>query len=125
MVDAVLGEREADQPASMGRHEVDRLRGRHLRRDDEIALVLAILVIDQDVHAAIARLVDDFLDGGEDRAVVVRLEEGFELGESLGGGVPAILPAIAQGVGVQTGGAGEAGAGHGARCDEIANACDE
>ena len=33
--------------------------------NDQVALVLAVLVIDQDEHAAIARLLDDFLDRGE------------------------------------------------------------
>ena len=59
LVGAVLGQREADQAAAVARHEVDRVRGRHLRRDDEVALILAALVVDEDEHAAVARLVDD------------------------------------------------------------------
>jgi hypothetical protein len=124
-VDAFLGEREADEAAPVHRHEVDRLRGRHLRGDDEIAFVLAVLVVDEDVHPAVARLVDDLFDRCEHRLVVIGVEEGFELGEGLGGGIPARFGAIAQGVGVEPSGAGEASACHGARCDEIANACDE
>src|SRR3546814_10656736 len=63
--DAVLREREADQPAPVRRHEVDRVGGHHLRGDDEIALVLAILVVDEDEHAAVLRLVDDLFGAGE------------------------------------------------------------
>ena len=58
-----LRQRETDQAASVFRHEVDGLRRAHLRRDDEIALILAILRIDQDKHAPVARIFDQFLDG--------------------------------------------------------------
>ena len=58
-VGAVLGQREADQAAAVPRHEVDRLGRGHLRRDDEVALILAVVVVDQDEHPAVARLVDD------------------------------------------------------------------
>ena len=44
-------------------HEVDRVRRGELRRDDEVALVLAVLVVDQDEHAAVARFLDQFLGG--------------------------------------------------------------
>jgi hypothetical protein len=54
-----LGQRETDQAATELRHEVDLLGRRHLRGDDQVALVLAVLVIDQDEHPAVARLVDD------------------------------------------------------------------
>ena len=46
-------------------HEVDRIRRRHLGGNDEIALILAVLVVDEDEHPPIARLVDQLLDGGE------------------------------------------------------------
>ena len=39
---ALFGEREADQAASIARHEVDRLGRRELGRDQQIAFVLAI-----------------------------------------------------------------------------------
>ncbi len=65
LLDPLAGEREADQPARMAGHEIHRLRRRELRRDDEIALVLAILVIDEDEHAPGARLLDQLLGGGE------------------------------------------------------------
>src|SRR5690606_22770534 len=78
-VDALLGERQADQPPPVRGHEVDRVGSRHLRRDDEVALVLTVLVVDEDEHATIARLVDDLLDRHENRGVVVLAEEAFEL----------------------------------------------
>src|SRR5207245_2166446 len=63
---AALGrERQADQPAPLLGHEVDRLRGHELGRDREIALVLAIGVIAYDHHLAQADLVDRALDRGE------------------------------------------------------------
>ena len=64
-VDARLGHRQADQPAPVPRHEVDLLRRRHLRGDDQIAFILAILVIDQDEHPAVLRLVDDLFGARE------------------------------------------------------------
>ena len=33
--------------------------------DDEVAFVLPVLVVDQDEHAAVARVLDQLLDGGE------------------------------------------------------------
>ncbi len=65
LLDAGAGEREADQAARMAGHEVDRLGGGELGGDDEIALVLAVLVIDQDEHPPGPRLLDELLDGGE------------------------------------------------------------
>ena len=43
----------------MAGHEVDRLGRGHLRGNDQIALILAVVVVDQDEHPAVARLVDD------------------------------------------------------------------
>ena len=37
-------------------HEVDRLRRRKFGGNDQVAFVLAIFVVDQDHHAAIAQL---------------------------------------------------------------------
>ena len=42
-------------------HEVDGLGRRPLRGNDKVALVLAILVVDQDEHPALAGLLDDVL----------------------------------------------------------------
>ena len=56
----------------MGGHEIDRLRSRHLGGDHKVALVLAILVIDEDEHAAIAGIFDDLLDGSRLRRHRIR-----------------------------------------------------
>ena len=45
---ALRGQAQADQPPGVGRHEVDRLRRDELRRDRQIAFVLAIRVVDDD-----------------------------------------------------------------------------
>ncbi len=72
-----LVKREADQAAAMARHEVDRVRRRHLRRNDEIALILAAFVVDEDEHASVARLVDDRL-GADQHLGVAALDQLFE-----------------------------------------------
>src|SRR3546814_20063150 len=69
----------SDQPAPVRRHEVDRVGGHHLRGDDEIALVLAILVVDEDEHAAVLRLVDDLFGAGEEGVAQMR-ERGVRFG---------------------------------------------
>ena len=56
------GQRQADQPAAVGGHEVDRLGGRELRGHHQVALVLAILAVADDDHAATADLLDRLLD---------------------------------------------------------------
>ena len=66
---AALGrEREADQPAPLARHEVDRVGRRELGRDRQVALVLAVLVVADDHHPARADVLDRLLDRGERRA---------------------------------------------------------
>jgi hypothetical protein len=47
-------------------HEVDGIGSGHLRRHDEVALVLAVLGVDQDDHAAVAQIVDDLVDGRQE-----------------------------------------------------------
>ncbi len=61
LLDPLARQRQADQAAAVLGHEVDRRGRRHLRRDDEVALVLAAFVVDQDEHPAVARFLDDFL----------------------------------------------------------------
>ena len=63
-------QREADQPAPVGGHEVHGFGRGHLRGDDQIALILAVLVIDKDEHAPVARILDDILDGTDGVAPV-------------------------------------------------------
>ena len=65
LVAALLREAEADEPARVRDHEVDRLRRRELGGDRQVALVLAVLVVDDDDEAAGADVLDRLLDGGE------------------------------------------------------------
>ena len=66
LLGALRRERKANEPAAVLGHEVDGVGGRHLRRDDEVALVLALLGIDQNEHPAVARILDHLLDRGEE-----------------------------------------------------------
>ena len=67
LVAAVRREREADQPAPLLGHEVDRLGRRELGGHREVALVLAVLVVADDDHLARADVLDRLLDGRERR----------------------------------------------------------
>ncbi len=49
----------------MAGHEIDRLRGHLVRRHDQIALVLAILVIDDNDLLPAADALDRFFNGQE------------------------------------------------------------
>ena len=62
---ALRGEREADQAAAVGRHEVDRLGRDELGRHGEVAFVLAALVVADHDHAAGADVGQGFVDRGE------------------------------------------------------------
>ena len=70
LLGAVGVERQADKPAAMLGHEIDGVRRCHLRGDDEVALVLALLCIDEDEHAPVAGVFDDLLDGGQRRVIL-------------------------------------------------------
>ena len=60
---AALGrQREADQPARLLGHEVDRLGRRELGGEHEVALVLAVLVVADDDHLAGADVLERLLD---------------------------------------------------------------
>ena len=48
LVAALLGQGDADEAAALARHEVDRGGRDVLGREAEVALVLAILVVDDD-----------------------------------------------------------------------------
>ena len=65
---ALAGQRQADQAARVGDHEVDVGRLDQFGRHDQIALVFAILVVDDDDHAAVADFFQQFGDGGETHA---------------------------------------------------------
>ena len=72
---AALGrEAEADEPAAVRRHERDRLRRDELRRDRQVALVLAVGVVDDDHEAAAADVLDRLLDGRERRCRLLRAQ---------------------------------------------------
>ena len=61
--DAVRRHRHADQSARILGHEVDRIGRHELRRHRQVAFVLALLVIDDDHEAAVAKVIDRFVDG--------------------------------------------------------------
>ena len=65
LVGALLGEAEADQPARVGRHEVDRVGRRELRGDRQVAFVLAVGIVDDDDEPALADVLDRLLDRRE------------------------------------------------------------
>src|SRR5262249_7484266 len=58
---------EADETATMRRHEVHRLGRRELGGDHEVAFVLTVRVVDDDDEPAGADVLDGLLDGGERR----------------------------------------------------------
>ena len=60
-----LGQRQTNKPARVLGHEVDGIRRGELRRDHKVALVLAVLVIDQDKNPSSARFLDDLSGGGD------------------------------------------------------------
>ena len=65
---AALGrQRQADQPAPLLGHEVDRLGRGELGRERQVALVLAVLVVAHDHHPPAADVLDRLLDRGERR----------------------------------------------------------
>ncbi len=57
------GDRQADQAAGVLGHEVDLVRRGELGGDDDVALVLPILGVDQDEGAPLPGVLDDVLDG--------------------------------------------------------------
>src|SRR5882724_7629658 len=65
LVAAVFGERHADESAAELGHEVDGVRRDFFGGHGEVAFVFAVLVVDEDDHAAVADLFDGFFDGGE------------------------------------------------------------
>ena len=68
-LDLLLGEREADEAAAVRGHEVDGLGGDDLGGHAEVALVLAVLVVDEDDHLAGADVVDGAVDALEQLGV--------------------------------------------------------
>jgi hypothetical protein len=65
LVAAVFGERQADQPARILRHEVDRLWRDFLGGQRQVAFVLAVFIVDEDNHASLADVFDGLFNRGE------------------------------------------------------------
>ena len=61
--------RQAHDAPPVRDHEVERLRGAFLRRDDEVAFVLAIGVVDDQHDPSLGDVGDRNFDGREDRPV--------------------------------------------------------
>ena len=117
LVNARLRHGQTDQPAPVRRHEIDRVGRRHLRRDDQIAFILAILVIDQNIHPTIARFLDNFLDRHQCRAIVTGSKIRFELAQRFRRRVPVHVIKITQRIGMQPRRAGKTGPRHAATGD--------
>ncbi|MNR54925.1 hypothetical protein D3C85_1752040 [compost metagenome] len=66
----LVGQGQADQATGFAGHEADRLGGAHFRRQQQVALVLAVLVVDQQDHPAPAEVFDDFFDAIERHGAV-------------------------------------------------------
>ena len=62
--------RQTDQAPAMGRHKVDGLRRAHLRRDHQIAFILAVLMVHQNEHAPVAGVLDDLLGRRDDIRII-------------------------------------------------------
>src|SRR6185437_12513802 len=90
------------------RHEVDRVRRGHLRRDDQVAFIFPAFVVDENEHAAVARFVDDRF-GPDQHFRGAALDQLFEAAERVGGRVPVRGTKLSQAVGMEAGGSGETG----------------
>ncbi len=64
-VAALRCQRQADQAAAMGRHEVDGFGRDGLGRNGQVALVFAVLVVHHNQHAARAKVFQSVWDGSE------------------------------------------------------------
>jgi len=65
MFEPLLGHGQANQPAAVLGHKIDRIGGDFLGGQGKVALVLAVLVVDHNDHAAGADFLDGFWDIGE------------------------------------------------------------
>ena len=108
----------------MARHEVYRVRRRHLRRNDEVAFILAVVVVDEDEHPAVAGFVDDRFRSDEDVGGAA-LDQPLEPLQRIGGRIPVGLPKLAQAVGVRSRRPGERGAADFASVDDRGQLVDE
>ena len=69
-VAALLGERQADQPAAEFGHEVDGFGRDFFRGHGQVAFVFAVFVVHQHDHASRANFVQRFFNGGKRRFAV-------------------------------------------------------
>jgi len=70
LVATIFRERHTDEAAAELGHEVDSVRRDFFGGHGEVAFVFAVLVVNEDDHAAVADFFDGFFDGGEMGAVV-------------------------------------------------------
>src|SRR5579859_5488987 len=70
LVAAVFRERHTDEASAELGHEVDGVRRDFFGGHGEVAFVFAVLVVNEDDHAAVADFFDGLFDGGEMGAVV-------------------------------------------------------
>ncbi len=61
-VGAFARQGQANKPAAMLGHEVDGVRRGHLRRNNKIALIFAVLGVHENEHASVARILKHLLD---------------------------------------------------------------
>ena len=125
LLDPRPGHRQTDQTATIFRHEVDRIGGRHLGRNDQIALILPVFVIDQNEHPAVAGFLDNLLNRHQPGRLVLRKNEGFEFSQRVGGRVPVRCVEVAQRIGVKTGSPGQPRPRHAPVIDEGAEFGDQ
>ena len=64
-VAALFGEGHADQTTAVLGHEIDGLGRDFFGGHGEVTFVFAVLIVDEDDHAALANLFDGFFDGSE------------------------------------------------------------
>src|ERR671936_498970 len=110
LVAALLGKREADEPARLARHERNRRRGDELRGHADVALVLAVGVVTDDDHAPRLKLPErafercrHFRNGAHGRRMIAQHSERRANGDAPGGrlrlchvGAPDLDPARAR-----------------------------
>ena len=71
-VGTLLRHGEANQAATIPGHEVDLFRGRKSRRNNQVTLVFAVLSVDENVHLAVAGILNDLVDRGNRVMEVIR-----------------------------------------------------
>ncbi len=74
------GDRHADEPAAVGRQEIDLLRRHEIRGEDEVALVFAILLVDQHSHPPGLEVGDEIGNGRKTHGAAVKKDVYFTLG---------------------------------------------